>query len=405
MAPATSDLQPEKDTLMKITGVETKIVHAIHRNWIFVKVLTDQPGLYGWGEATLEWKTRAVVGAIEDLATFVIGEDPRRIEHLVRKMQMHSFWPLGVIGLSAISGIEMALHDITAKDLGVPVWRLLGGQSRDWVRVYTHFQRGKIGAQVNPKDIESYVAGVEATVAMGYKAVKLGVVPYTHYDAPIPEVKHVAKLVERIRLAVGDEIDIMFDFHGRCGSISAAVAYIDAISPMRPLFVEEPIQPGDNEAMALVASKVQAPLATGERLFTPREFFDLAVHKAVSLVQPDLCHVGGFTMGRKIAAIAEVGHMGVAPHNPLGPISGAAALHFAVATPNFVIQEEARGLVDWYDEVVQHPIVLENGRWAVPTSPGLGVELDEDAAAKHPFEPEVIPAREALSEDGAILNW
>jgi galactonate dehydratase len=390
---------------MKITGIETRVVNAIHRNWIFVKVLTDQPGLHGWGEATLEWKTRAVVGAVDDLAPFLIGEDPRRIEHLVRKMQMHSFWPLGVIGLSAISGIEMALNDIAAKDLGVPVWRLLGGRSRDWVRVYTHFRRGRIGTQVGAGDVEGYVAGVEETVAMGYRAVKLGVVPYTHYDAPIPDVKHVAKLVEKIRLAVGDEVDIMFDFHGRCGSISAAVAYIDAIAPMRPLFVEEPIQPGDNEAMAMIASRVRVPLATGERLFTPREFFDLAAQKAVSIVQPDLCHVGGFTMGRRIAAIAEVGHMGVAPHTPLGPISGAAALHFAVATPNFVIQEEARGMVDWYDEVVRHPIVLENGHWTVPTAPGLGVELDEAAARRHPFEQEIIPAREAVAPDGAILNW
>ena len=184
---------------MKITAVETKIVNAIHRNWIFVKVVTDQPGLIGWGEATLEWKTRAVVGAVEDLVPFVIGEDPRRIEHLVRKMQMHSFWPLGVIGLSAISGIEQALYDLSAKELGVPVWRMLGGQSRDSVRVYTHFRRAKIGAQVDPEDIEAYVAGVEETVAMGYSAIKLGVVPYTGYDAPLSKVKHVAKLTERIR--------------------------------------------------------------------------------------------------------------------------------------------------------------------------------------------------------------
>ena len=182
---------------MKITAVETKIVNAIHRNWIFVKVMTDQPGLIGWGEATLEWKTRAVVGAVEDLVPFIIGEDPRRIEHLVRKMQLHSFWPLGVIGLSAISGIEQALHDLSAKDLGVPVSRMLGGRSRDSVRVYTHFRRAKIGAQVDPEDIEAYVAGVEETVAMGYSAIKLGVVPYTGYDAPLSKVKHVAKLAEK----------------------------------------------------------------------------------------------------------------------------------------------------------------------------------------------------------------
>ena len=135
---------------MKITRIETKVVNAIHRNWIFVKVLTDQPGLYGFGEATLEWKTRAVVGAVEDLAPLIEGQDPRRIEHLVRLMQKHSFWPLGVIGLSAVSGIEQALWDIAGKELGVPVWRLLGGQVRDRIKVYAHYRRARIGAQVDP---------------------------------------------------------------------------------------------------------------------------------------------------------------------------------------------------------------------------------------------------------------
>jgi galactonate dehydratase len=390
---------------MKITRIETKVVNAIHRNWIFVKVLTDQPGLYGFGEATLEWKTRAVVGAVEDLAPLIEGQDPRRIEHLVRTMQKHSFWPLGVIGLSAVSGIEQALWDIAGKELGVPVWRLLGGHVRDRVKVYAHYRRARIGAQVDPKDVEGYVAGVEETVAMGYRAVKLGFVPYTHYDAPIPEVKHVARLMERVRLAVGDEVDVMLDFHGRCGSISAAIAYIDALTPYRPLFVEEPVQPGDHAALRMIADRVRCPLATGERLFTPREFFELAAQRAVSIVQPDLCHCGGLFLGKKIAAIAEVGHMGVAPHNPLGPVCGAVALHFDVATPNFVIQEEASGIVPWYDDVMRHPMVLRDGHWEVPAVPGLGVDLDEQEAAKHPFAQEIIPAREAVASDGAIVDW
>jgi galactonate dehydratase len=287
----------------------------------------------------------------------------------------------------------------------VPVWRLLGGQVRDRIKVYAHFRRARIGAQVDPKDIDGYVAGVEETVAMGYRAVKLGFVPYTHYDAPIPEVKHVATLMERVREAVGDEIDVMLDFHGRCGSISAAVAYIDALAPYRPLFVEEPIQPGDHAALRMIADRVRCPLATGERLFTPREFFELAALKAVNIVQPDLCHCGGLFLGKKIAAIAEVGHMGVAPHNPLGPVCGAAALHFDVATPNFVIQEEASGIVPWYDDVVRHPMVLRDGHWDVPTTLGLGVDLDEQEAAKHPFEQEIIPACNAIASDGAIVDW
>lgn len=390
---------------MKITAVETTIVHAVMRNWICVKVLTDQPGLHGWGEATLEWKTRAVTGTIEDLVPFVVGEDPRNIEHLVQKMTRFSFWPLGAIGLSAVSGIEQALWDIKAKDLGVPVWQLLGGKVRDKVRVYTHMRRGRVDGAVGTGDIEAFCDGVEETVAMGYNAIKLGFVPYTGYDASPASVAHVEKLAHAVRERVGDHIDIMTDFHGRPDSLDAAKAYIDVIAPIRPLFVEEPIQPGDTPAMADLARRVSCPLATGERLFTPVEFAEVAATRAVSIVQPDLCHCAGLSGGRKIAAIAEAGHMGVAPHNPMGPIAGAVALHFDVATPNFVIQEEAVGLVPWFDEVFSHPMVLKDGFWEVPEGPGLGIEINEKAAAAHPFAPEEIPATEAVLADGTIANW
>ena len=391
---------------MKITGIETVVVHAVHRNWIFVKVLTDQPGLHGWGEATLEWKTRAVKGAIEDLAPFVIGEDPMRIEHIVNRMTRFSFWPLGSIGLTAVSGIEHALWDIKGKALGVPVWQLLGGRVRDKVRVYTHMRRGAVDARVPTSDIGAFCDAVQETVEMGYNAVKLGFVPYTGYDAPLAAVKHVEKLAAAVRERVGDDVDIMTDFHGRPDSLDAAIAYIDAIAPIRPLFCEEVIQPGDTAAMADIARRVDCPLATGERLFTPREFAEVAETRAVAYIQPDLAHCVGFTGGRKIAAIAEAAHMGVCPHNPMGPVAGAVALQFDAATTNFVIQEEAVGMVPWFEEICSvYPLKLEDGCWAVPDAPGLGIEIDEAAAARHPFEPEVIPALDAILWDGRIANW
>ena len=392
---------------MKITAVRTVVVNAVHRNWIFVKVLTDQPGLHGWGEATLEWKTRAVRATIEDLEPFVVGQDPMRIEHIVHRMTGFSFWPLGAIGLSAVSGIEQALWDIKGKALGVPVYQLLGGQVRDSVRVYTHLRRAKIGAQVPTSDIEAFCDAVLETVAMGYDAIKLGFIPYTGYDAPLKEVRHVEKLAAAVRDRVGDEIAIMTDFHGRPDSPEAAKAYIDAIAPIHPLFVEEPIQPGDAAALADLARRVDCPLATGERLFTPREFADIAEHRAVAHIQPDLAHCGGFTGGRKIAAIAEAAHMGVAPHNPMGPVAGAVALHFDLATPNFLIQEEAVGLVPWFRDICTdaYPLDMENGAWRAPDSPGLGIEIDETSAARHPFKQEEIPALEAVLSDGRIANW
>lgn len=392
---------------MKITAVQTVVVNAIHRNWVFVKVLTDQPGLYGWGEATLEWKTRAVCATIEDLEPFVIGEDPMRIEHVVRRMTGFSFWPLGAIGLTAVSGIEQALWDIKGKALGVPVHDLLGGRVRDHVAVYTHLRRAKIGAQVPTSDINAFCDAVQETIEMGYNAIKLGFVPYTGYAAPLPEVRHVEKLAHAVRDRVGDGVEIMTDFHGRPDSLDAARAYIDAIAPIRPLFVEEAIQPGDAAAMADLARQVDCPLATGERLFTPREFADLAEQRAVAYVQPDLAHCGGLTGGRKIAAIAEAAHMGVAPHNPMGPVAGAVALHFDLATPNFVIQEEAVGLVPWFRDICTqtYPLDMQNGVWGVPEAPGLGIEIDEAEAARHPFAQEEIPALDAILPDGRIANW
>ncbi len=391
---------------MKITAIETVVVNAVLRNWIFVKVLTDQPGLYGWGEATLEWKTRAVTATIEDLAPFVIGEDPQRIEHIVRRMTHFSFWPLGVIGLTAVSGIEQALWDIKGKSLGVPVWQLLGGRVRDHVRVYTHLHRAKADAHVATADISAFCDAVQETVELGYDAIKLGFVPYTGYDAPLPALRHVEKLAAAVRERVGDNVDIMTDFHGRPDSIDAAKAYIDAIAPIRPLFIEEPIQPGDAPAIADLARRVDCPLATGERLFTPREFAELAEHRAVAYVQPDLAHCGGFSGGRRIAAIAEAAHMGIAPHNPMGPVAGAVALHFDVATPNFVIQEEAVGIVPWFEEICSDfPLRLTDGAWAISEAPGLGIDIDETAAARHPFKPEVIPAIDAILPDGRIANW
>jgi galactonate dehydratase len=391
---------------LKITAIKTVVVHAIHRNWIFVKVETSEPGLYGWGEATLEWKTKAVLGAIEDLSRFVIGEDPHRIEHLAQTMRRFSFWPLGSIGLTALSAIEHALWDIKGKDLGVPVWQLLGGRVRDHVRVYTHLLQGRQDRPIVNDDIEGFCDAVQETVELGYNAIKLGLIPYVGYDAPLVAVKHTEKLAAAVRERVGNSIDILTDFHGRPDSVQAAKAFIDAIAPIKPMFVEEPIQPGDAEALALLSRQVDCPLATGERLFTPVEYAELARLRAVTYIQPDLAHCGGLSGGRRIAAIAEAASMGVMPHNPMGPVAGAVALQFAVSTPSFVIQEEAVGLAPWYRDICQtYPLDLRDGGWSVPDAPGLGIEIDEAEAARHPFEQEVIPALNAILPDGRIANW
>ena len=390
---------------MKITRLSTRVVNAEMRNWVFVRVETDSPDLVGWGEATLEWKTKAVVGAIEDLAPLLIGRDPRDIEQAVRVLKKHSFWRLGVIGMSAVSGIEMALWDILGKALGVPVWRLLGGKVRDKVKVYTHLGLGDMRAVYETLDAEPLLARAHEVVAKGYTAFKAVFIPYTHYHAPLPEVDKVGRMMEALRKAVGPTIEVMVDFHGRPASAAAALAYIDALAPGRPMFVEEPLPPGEIDGLKVVAAHSKVPLATGERLVDRAEFAELLAARVVSIVQPDICHCGGLLEAKKIAAMAEAVSVGVAPHNPLGPIAGVAALHFAVSTPNHVIQEEMVGAVPWYFEVVDGPIRLVDGFWQVPEAPGLGITVNEAACERHPYRPEIIATGAAVLDDGAIVDW
>ncbi|WP_442580952.1 galactonate dehydratase [Mesorhizobium sp. ASY16-5R] len=390
---------------MKIVSISTRVVNAEMRNWVFVRVETDQPGLYGWGEATLEWKTQAVVGAVNDLAPLLVGRDPRDIEQAVRILKKHSFWRLGVIGMSAVSGIELALWDIMGRWLGQPVWRLLGGKVRDRVKVYTHLGLGDMRAVYESLDEEPLVRRATEVVSKGYRALKAVFIPYTHYYAPLPEVDKVGRLMEALRRAVGPEVEIMVDFHGRPASAATALAYIDALTPGRPMFVEEPLPPGETAALAQVAAKSRVPIASGERLVDRPEFDDLFKARAVDIVQPDICHCGGLLEAKKIAAMAEAVSIGVAPHNPLGPIAGAAALHFAISTPNHLIQEEMVGAVPWYFEVVKGPIRMIDGCWQVPDAPGLGVEVDEEVAAKHPYRPEVMHTTNAVLADGTIVDW
>jgi galactonate dehydratase len=390
---------------LKVTAISTRVVNAEMRNWVFVKVETDEPGLFGWGEATLEWKTKAIVGAVDDLAPLLLGRDPRDIEQAVRVLRKHSFWRLGAIGMSAVSGLEIALWDILGKHFGVPVWRLLGGKVRDKVRVYTHLGLGDMRAVYETLDEAPLVERAREVVEKGYGAFKSVFIPYTHMTAPLPSIDKVARMMEALRRAVGPDVEIMVDFHGRPGSAGAALAYIEAIAPGRPLFVEEPLPPADLAGLTSIAAKTSVPLATGERL-VERDEFDAVLHsRAIDIVQPDICHCGGLLEAKKIAAMAEAVSIGVAPHNPLGPIAGVAALHFAISTPNHVIQEEMVGAVPWYFDVVRGPIRMVDGYWQIPDAPGLGIEVDEAACAAHPYSAEVYHTINAVLEDGTIVDW
>ncbi len=389
---------------MKITAIKSLVVNAEMRNWVFVKVETDQAGLFGWGEASLEWKTRAVVGAIEDLAPMAVGEDPTRIEHLYQKLYRQSFWRMGVIGMSAISGIEQACWDILGKLLNVPVYKLLGGAVRDRVRMYTHLGGGNMKAVYESFDPGPVIDLARQVVAQGYTAVKVVCVPYSEPLMNVTYVKKFAAVIGKLREAVGDSVDIMIDFHGRT-TPAMAVQYINAVAEFSPFFCEEPVPPENVAALAEVKRAVSVPIATGERLVTRHEFREIFEQQACHVIQPDLCHCGGLLEGKKIAAMAEVYLMGVAPHNPLGPVANAAALHFALSTPNFLIQEDMLTDVPWRWDVVQHSLETRDGYWLKTESPGLGISVNEKEAAKHPFQQEVMHSVNIRAADGAILDW
>src|ERR1700749_3805446 len=287
---------------MKITDVRTVVVNAEMRNWVFVKVVTDQAGLFGWGEASLEWKTRAVVGAVEDFAPMLIGEDPRNIEHIYQKLYRHSFFRMGVIGMSAISGVEQACWDIFGKSTGTPVYRLLGGEVRNKVRMYTHLGGGDMKAVYETFDPQPLIDLAHQVVARGYSALKVVFVPYSEPLMGRPYVQRFSSMFEKLRLAVGDNIDIMIDFHGRT-SPAMAIQYIHSIEEFSPYFCEEPVPPENVFALRQVREAVRAPIATGERLVTRYQFREIFEQQACHVIQPDLCHCGGLFEAKKIDAM------------------------------------------------------------------------------------------------------
>lgn len=392
---------------MKITAIETKVCNARMRNWVFVKVITDQPGLIGWGEATLEWHTRAVVGAIEDLSVLLIGEDPRRIEHLWQTMYRQHFWHSnGAVRSTAIAGIDLALWDILGKILGVPCHQLWGGRVRDYIRLYCHLGGGKMEDFYETSTDEAKRFGelaIEA-VEQGYTAFKSMPVPETMLIEGNRPVKAAEACVAAMRDAVGDEIDIMVDCHAR-PSPQMGLIFAKALEPYNLYFFEEPCWPEHMDGIAAVARAVKTPIATGERLYSQFAFKELFEKRAASIIQPDITHCGGITEVRRVAAMANAYGVAVAPHNPQGPVSTAASIEFGFATPNYLICEAVHQDVPWRDDIVSWGFRVEpKGRRAYPSErPGLGVEINEAEIDKHPFEQE-LPQR-SYAADGSVLDW
>ena len=372
------------------------------RNWIFVKVETDRAGLWGWGEATLEWKTRAVAGAVDDLSVLLIGQDPLRTEHLWQIMHRQYFWRGGIVAMSAISGIDQALWDIKGKEAGKPVCELLGGPVRDRLRYYDHLGGGSLEGMYLTAEPEEFAARMDESLAKGFSAVKAMPIPVSESIESPAVLKRAARSVEAMRKAAGDEVDIMLDLHART-TPAAAIQFGRMLTDYNLYWYEEPCWPESIDGLAEVARALPFPTATGERLTTRWEFRELFEKRACAIAQPDVSHCGGISEARRIAAMAETYLIPVACHNPQGPVSTAASLNVAFATPNYLIQEVVRNDVPWRDDVVSPPFEFTGGLAYPPASPGLGVEVDEAEAARHPFKPEVTMAY--FHRDGSVADW
>jgi galactonate dehydratase len=363
---------------VRITEVRPLVLGTAWRNLTFVVVRTDE-GLEGVGEVRMINQTDALLGYLgEAVPNHVLGADPFAIEALVQRMWRGEYARAGEIAMSALAVIETACWDIVGKALGQPVYRLFGGPVRDRIKAYAN------GWYTVERTPEEFHAAATRVVEHGYRALKLDPFGAGTYELEPHERMHALALVEAVRDAVGPEVEILIEMHGRF-TPAAAIAISRELERFDPSWIEEPVPPENLSALAKVAERVNIPVATGERIHSRHEFRELFELQAADVIQPDLTMCGGIAETRKLAATAETYYVLVAPHNVGGPVSTAAALHLAACTPNFKIQEHFNDFTEAYVKYAApgNPEVVD-GSFALPDGPGLGVELNEDVIEEHP---------------------
>jgi galactonate dehydratase len=367
---------------MKITGLKTFVIGSGWRNLILLRLETDVPGLYGIGEATVQWGDEGMLGYLVSLEKrYLLGADPRDIEALWERVYRNEYWRRDFFVCSALGGVEIACWDILGKSLGAPVWRLLGGKCRDQVRAYAN---GWYQVERTPEAIAERARQV---MKMGYTALKIDPFGTGSYEMSEEEKRRSVEIIRAVREAIGVEAELFVEMHGRFAA-HTAIDMCHRLAPYRPGWFEEPVPPENTQALLEVRRAVAPlgiPVAAGERLFTRHLYLDLFRERTVDIIQPDVCHAGGIAETRKIAAMAEAHYMPVAPHNACSPVGTMAALHVAVSTPNFKILETFDDMVEpWVrDAIVGRPEII-NGYLALPERPGLGVDLNEEIIAAHP---------------------
>jgi galactonate dehydratase len=380
---------------MKIVNVESIAVWGGTRNYLFVVVDTDE-GISGVGEASLMWKELAVAACVEHFKPQLIGEDPFRIEHIWQLLSRGGFFPHGRIAGAAISAIDIALWDIKGKALNLPVYELLGGRVRDKVVCYPHNNLS------HGPEIEPLIESCLETIADGWKFCRWALPQDGSILEPTDSIRAALKQFEAVRTAVGDTIELCVDIHTRLDP-AEAVFFCKQVEQYRPYFVEDPIRAESAQSLRFVREHTAAPLAVGEHYASKWEFRQVIEEELTDYARIDPCIAGGLTEAKKIAGWCETHYIKLAPHNPLGPVSTAACLHLNLTCSNFGVQEQP-----FKPGVILPDVIPVQSEWAegyllAPTRPGLGIELDREAAKQSPYKEIVPPQVRRL--DGSLANW
>ena len=361
---------------MKITELKTFVVGNPWKNWVFVKVNTDQ-GLVGWGEATGGLETKGPEAQVHELERFVIGEDPLHPERLWQKMYKGLFLQNNI----AMNGIVIACWDILAKSLNAPLWKLLGGKQNPSLRVYAN------GWYKGPREPAAFAEEAVRVKSLGYTALKFDPFGTTYRFFDAGEEKKSLAIVAAVRKAVGDDMDVLIEAHDRF-SVSTAIRVGKELEEYRPMWLETPVMSTDIDATLQVARAIKVPVATGERFNRLGQFLELLAGRAVDIVQPDTLDIGGIGGALKAAALAEAAEAFVALHQAQSPYNTAINAHINAVIPNFLIQECFDDFLEpWAREIMQGVPQVKAGHLEPADAPGIGVTFDEKAMAKHPYGP------------------
>ena len=362
---------------MKIIDIKPFVVDCFRTNWVFVKVYTDE-GIDGVGEATLEYKEKALLGAVEHIKEYLIGKKPFNIEQHWHSIYRDAYCRGGAVLMSALSAVETALWDILGKSLGVPVYQLMGGKVNDKVRIYVN---GWFAGAKTPKEF-----GEKAKIAVqkGITAMKWDPFGKSYLEISNRDLNTALECVAEVRAAVGDEVDLLIEGHGRF-NIPTGIKIAKELEQFKPMFFEEPVPPDNLDALKAVRDKSPVAISAGERLYTRWDYKKLFDIMPCDYIQPDISHAGGISELKKIAAEAECRYIPFAPHNPSGPVANAATLQLAASCPNFSILEIMYSDVDYRKNITTENLEYKDGYMTIPDKPGLGIEINEEECLKHPY--------------------